>query len=148
MAVDATSAKVQRMLVSGFNDVRLTKDGGFSLPMGSTTVFVEIKEWTPDKDNNARSLVYLWSPLGREVPISPELFEWSATEGRQKWFGGVNVQKSEDGKTAFVTYDHTLLGNTLDPDELTSAVSMVGWTADDLDDVVTTKFGGKRWSDT
>jgi hypothetical protein len=148
MAVDATSAKVQRMLVAGFSDVRLTKDGGFSLPMGSTTVFVEIKEWTPDKDGSPRSLVYMWSPLGREVPISPELFEWSATEGRQKWFGGVNLQKSDDGKTAFVTYDHTLLGNTLDPDELTTAVGMVGWTADDLDDVVTTKFGGKRWSDT
>lgn len=147
MAVDVITAKVQRMLVGSFNDVRLTKDGGFALPMGSTVVFVEIKEWTPDKDDNPRSLVYLWSPLGREVPISPELFEWAATEGRQKWFGGVAVQKNADGKTAFVSYDHTLLGTTVDPDELSSAVNMVGWTADDLDDVVTTKFGGKRYTD-
>ena len=148
MAVDVISAKVQRMLAGAFNDVRLTKDGGFALPMGSTVVYVEIKEWTPDVDGNPRSLVYLWSPLGREVPVSPELFEWAATEGRQKWFGGVNVQKHEDGKTAFVTYDHTLLGNFVDPDELSSAANMVGWTSDDLDDVVTTKFGGKRYSDT
>ena len=148
MAVDATSAKVQRMLVGAFNDVRLTKDGGFSVPMGSTTVYVEIKEWTPDTDNNPRSLVYLWSPMARDVPLGPELYEWAATEGRQKWFGGVVVQKNKDEKTAFVTYDHTLLGNFLDPDELMTAVSMVGWTADDLDDMITTKFGGKRWSDT
>jgi hypothetical protein len=147
MAVDVVTAKVQRMLVAEFSDVRLTKDGGFSLPMGSTTVFVEIKEWTKDQDGNDRSLVYLWSPLGRDVPISPELFEWAATDGRSKWFGGVAVQKHDDGKTAFVSYDHTLLGTTLDPDELTTAVQMVGWTADDLDDVVTTKFGGKRYSD-
>lgn len=148
MAVDVIHAKVQRMLVDAFNDVRLTKDGGFALPMGSTIVYVEIKEWTPDKDDNPRSLVYLWAPLGRSVPITPELYEWAATEGRQKWFGGVAVQKNEDGKTAFVTYDHTLLGNFVDPDELSSAVNMVGWTADDLDDVVTTKYGGKRYSDT
>ena len=80
------------------------------------------------------------------MPISPELYEWAAVEGRQKWFGGVAVQKNQDGKTAFVTFDHTLLGNFLDPDELSSAVYMMGWTADDLDDLVTTKFGGKRWS--
>jgi len=147
VAVDVTSAKVQRMLVAGFSDVRLTKDGGFSVPMGTTTVFVEIKEWTADKDGNPRSLVYLWSPLGREVPLSPELFEWAATEGRHNWFGGVVVQKQDDGKTAFVSYDHTLLGTTLDPDELSTAVSMVGWTADDLDELVTTKFGGKRFTD-
>ena len=116
--------------------------------MGSTVVFVEIKEWTADKDGNPRSLVYLWSPLGREVKQSPELYEWAATEGRQKWFGGVAVQKSKEGDTAFVTYDHTLLGNFVDPDELYSAIYMVGWTADDLDDVVTTKFGGKRYTDT
>jgi hypothetical protein len=148
VAVDVISAKVQRMLTAEFNDIRLTKDGGFSLPMGSTTVFVEIKEWTADKDSNPRSLVYLWCPVAREVPISPELFEWAATEGRKSWFGGVVVQKNQDGKTAFVTFDHTLLGNFLDPDELSSAAYMVGWTADDLDDVVTTKFGGKRYTDT
>ena len=147
MAVDVISAKVQRMLIGEFGNVRLTKDGGFAIDIGSTVVFIEIKEWTADKDNNPRSLVYLWAPLGRDVKQSPELYEWAATEGRQKWFGGVAVQKSEDGKTAFVSYDHTLLGTTVDPDELVSAVQMVGWTADDLDDVVTTKFGGKRYTD-
>ena len=110
-------------------------------------MFVEVKEWTPDKDSNPRSLVYLWSPIGREVPPSPELYEWAATEGRQKWFGGVNVQKSQDGKTCFITYDHTLLGNFVDPDELSTACNMVGWTADELDEVVHSKFGGKRYTD-
>jgi len=148
VAVDVISAKVQRMLISEFGNVRLTKDGGFAIDMGSTVVFIEIKEWTADKDGNPRSLVYLWSPLGREVKQSPELYEWAATEGRQKWFGGVAVQKSKEGDTAFVTYDHTLLGNFVDPDELYSAIYMVGWTADDLDDMVTTKFGGKRYTDT
>ena len=147
MAVDVISAKVQRMLSGAFNDVRLTKDGGFALPMGSTVVYVEIKEWTPDTEGNPRSLVYLWSPLAREVPVTPDLFEWVATEGRSKWFGGVAIRKNEDGKTAFITYDHTLLGNFLDPDELSTAAAMVGWTADDLDDMVTTKFGGKRYTD-
>ena len=48
MAVDVISAKVQRMLIGEFGNVRLTKDGGFAIDIGSTVVFIEIKEWTPE----------------------------------------------------------------------------------------------------
>ena len=65
--VEATTEKVQRILVDEFNDVRLRKSGGFILEVGSSAAFVEIQEWTPDKDGNPRSLIYIWAPLGRDV---------------------------------------------------------------------------------
>ena len=46
--VEATTEKVQRILIDGFNDVRLRKGGGFFLEVGSTGGFVEIHSWTPD----------------------------------------------------------------------------------------------------
>ena len=52
----ATTQKVQRILVDGFNDVRLRKSGGFVLDVGSSAAFVEIHEWTPDSEGNARSV--------------------------------------------------------------------------------------------
>ena len=42
--VDETTAKVQRILVDGFNDVRLRKSGGFMLELGTSAAFVDIKE--------------------------------------------------------------------------------------------------------
>ena len=42
--VEATTQKVQRILVDGFNDVRLRKSGGFVLEVGSSAAFVEVQE--------------------------------------------------------------------------------------------------------
>ena len=61
----ATTQKVERILVDGFNDVRLRKSGGFVLDVGSSAAFVEIREWTPDSEGKARSLVYIWAPGAR-----------------------------------------------------------------------------------
>lgn len=143
--VEATSQKVQRILAAEFTSVRLVKSG-FALEHGSTAVFIEPLEWAPDKEGNPRSLVRVWSPLGREVRASPELYHWAATEGQQLLFGSVSVIDVEGGG-ANVIYDETLLGDYLDPAELLTTVYAVIFTADDLDEVVATRFGGKRYTD-
>lgn len=144
--VEETTQKVQRILVDGFNDVRLRKNG-FSLEVGSTAAFVEIQEWTPDKDGNPRTLVYVWAPLGRDVKPTDELFHWAATDGQQFRFGGVTVIENKEAKTCFLQFDHTIMGDFMDPAELIAAVGAVLYTADDLDETVHTRFGGKRYTD-
>jgi hypothetical protein len=144
--VEATTQKVQRILVEEFNDVRLRKNG-FSLEVGSTAAFVEIQAWTPDKDGNPRSLVYVWAPLGRDVTPSDELYHWAAVDGQQMRFGTVTVIDDKEKKTCFIQFDHTILGDYMDPAELITAVSAVMYTADDLDEIVHTRFGGKRYTD-
>ncbi len=145
--VEATTQKVQRILVEEFNDVRLHKNGGFVLETGSTAAFVQIQEWTPDKDGNPRSLVYIWAPLGRDVKPSPELYHWAAVDGQQMRFGTVSVLDNTEAGTCFVQFDRTLLGDYLDPAELVTAVNAVLFTADDLDEIVHDRFGGKRYTD-
>jgi len=144
--VDATSAKVQRMLAAGFNDVRLT-ERGYAVPYGSSQVLVEVRDWGTDSKGEPQTLVYMWAPIGRDVTITPELYQWAATDGQSSYFGSARVIPNDDGKTALVTFEHTLLGDFLDPMELESAVGMLFVTADKLDDIVHDKFGGKRFTD-
>ena len=144
--VEATTQKVQRILTSEFNGVQLTKKG-FSLEKGSTAIFVEVHEWAPDSEGNPRSVVQIWAPLGRDVKPTPEMFRWAATEGQGMYFGSVSVLENDESKSCLVIFDETLLGDYLDPAELLTAIYGVAFTADDLDDVVRTRFGGKRYTD-
>ena len=145
--VEATTQKVQRILVDAFNDVRLRKNGGFLLEVGSTAAFVEIQEWTADSEGNPRSLVYIWAPVGRDVKPTEDLFHWAAVDGQQYRLGSVSVIENKDTGTCFVQFDHTILGDYLDPAELATAVGAVMYTADDLDEIVHDRFGGKRYTD-
>jgi hypothetical protein len=144
--VEATTQKVQRILAAKFNNVMLQEDG-FAIEQGSTRVNVEVKEFGKDPDGNARSMVHLWAPVGRALKPSADLFHWAATEANAYNFGATAVIESPDGSECFVVFKHTLLGDFLDPDELEAGVAMVAFTADDLDDLVHTKFGGKRYTD-
>ena len=145
--VEQTQQKVQRMLASSFSDVRLTTFG-FSVPYGSSTVYVEVKDWGKDAKGEPQTIVYLWAPIGRDVTLGPELYQWAATEGAGKYFGSVRVLPVEGSTTANVYFEHTLLGDFIDPMELENAVSLLYASADQLDDVIHEKFGGKRFTDT
>lgn len=144
--VEQTQQKVQRMLASSFNDVRLTPTG-YAVPYGSSQVLVEVRDWGKDSKGEPQTLVYMWAPLGREVKLTPELYRWAATEGQDKYFGSVHVYPVEGGETGSITFEHTLLGDFLDPMELETAVAMLFFSADALDDIVHDKFGGKRFTD-
>jgi hypothetical protein len=144
--VEATTQKVQRMLVDGFNNVMLTKDG-FAIERGSTRVNIEVKDWGKDGKGDPSSVVRLWAFVAREVKPTPEFYRWAAVDGSKFHFGSVTVFETEGAESCTVVFDHTLLGDYIDPDELCGAVATIAGTADDLDDVVHEKFGGKRYVD-
>jgi hypothetical protein len=68
-------------------------------------------------------------------------------DGSRFLFGSVTVLENETSSDAFVVFDHSILADYLDLDELCGAVAVIASTADDLDDVVHEKFGGKRYTD-
>lgn len=144
--VEATTQKVQRMLVEGFGNVMLTKDG-FAVERGSTRVNIEVKDWGKDGKGDPSSVVRLWAPLVRELTPTPEFYRWAAVDGSRFLFGSVTVLESEDAEACLAVFDHSLLADYLDMDELCGAVAIIAATADDLDDVVHDRFGGKRYAD-
>ncbi|HUA87897.1 MAG TPA: YbjN domain-containing protein [Steroidobacteraceae bacterium] len=137
-AVDLTKQKVQRYLTDLLGSVSLDRDGDFFVRNGSAQVFLRVM---PFGEQN--SLVRIWAPTNQDVPESPDLYRYIATNARF-YFGALTAQPT--GKsTANVAFSYTLLGEFLDPDELRSALSAVAVSADAIDDEIKTQFGGRRF---
>jgi hypothetical protein len=137
--VAAVRDRVQAYLTSE-GPVQIDANRVLSVPAGSTRAFVEVREHA----NGQVAVVDIWAILAWEVPASPELFEWVAREGGSYYFGHIRVWDDPDVPgTVSMSFRHTLLGDYLDKDELMRAVNAIAGTADDLDNQVVEKFGGR-----
>jgi hypothetical protein len=148
--VDMTMMKVQRLLTGPMN-LRIDLQGdtiGVRFTDSSTQIHIRILDWGKNKDGEPRSLVRISAPLLRGVTPSPQLYEYLARETPRFYFGSIAVwdDEEEKGKLA-LTLGHTLLGDYLDEEELKAAMFGILGSADDLDDQLKQKFGGKRWVD-
>lgn len=148
--VDQTMMKVQRLL-TGPMGLRISMQGesvSVSFTDVSTRVNLSVQEWGTNKDGDPASLVRLSCPILWEVDPSPGLFEWIAKEGGNFFFGHVSAHddQSSPGKL-FLMMSHTLLGDYLDEEELSSTLYAMLGSADKLDDELKGKFGGKRLAD-
>jgi len=148
--VEQTMMKVQRIL-TGPMKLRIEMQGDtlyVRFSDASTQVSLRVTDWGPGRDGESRALVSISSPILWSVPPTPELYEWIARDGGRYYFG--HVQAADDmrdqGKL-FLSMNHTLLGDYLDEEELASAMYAVLNTADQLDDELQKRFGGKRWAD-
>ncbi len=140
--LDALTLKVQRLLADMVSDVRVDRDGSFLVPYGSTMVNVE-----PLEQESGRLLVRVQAYMNQNVPVSPALFEWVARKTDDYVFGHIGLWDSKSSDKVHLVFRHTLLGSTLDPDELGYALGAVATTADELDDEVQSTFGGERFAD-
>jgi hypothetical protein len=148
--VDQTMMKVQRLL-TGPMGLRIHLEGntiGVQFSDVSTRVNLAVQEWGTNKDGDPCSLVRISCPILWEVPPSPALYEWVAREGGSFLFGHVSAHpdSTSEGKL-FLVMSHTLLGDYLDEEELSSALWAVLAAADKLDDELKGRFGGKRLAD-
>lgn len=141
--LDLLTTKVQRILAGFLSDVRLADKGGFMVAYESTMVVV-----SPRQMDDERTSVVLYALMNQNVPATPELFKWVATNTDEYMFGhiGLHMLEGDDPKCNLV-FSHTLLGDYLDPEELRSAIGAVANTANRLDDEVQNRFGGERWAD-
>jgi hypothetical protein len=133
--------KVQRYLADLIGSVELIPDGAYSFQTGSARVFVRCTPWGSDS-----TIVSVTCPILFECPASPELYEQIATHADDYLFGHLSATVQDDG-TVMVMFTHTLLGDFLDPEELKHAVGALVTTADQLDDELQARFGGKRFHD-
>jgi hypothetical protein len=148
--VDQTMIKVQRLL-TGPMGLRIQLEGdtiGVRFTDTSTQIHIRVIDWGKTKDGEPRTLVRVSSPLLRGVKPTPALYEYIAREVPRMWFGSVAVWDDEENKGMLaLTLGHTLLGDYLDEEELKAVLYNVLWSADDLDDELQKRFGGKRWMD-
>ena len=146
--VDQTMFKVQRIL-TGPMGLRIQLAGNsitVTFTDVSTRINVSVTDWGTNKDGDPCSLVQLSAPILWEVDPSPALFEFIARQSY--YFGHITAHddSSAPGKL-FLLMSHTLLGDYLDEEELSSALYAILGTADKLDDELKGQFGGKRLAD-
>lgn len=138
--VESTQLKVQGYLTT-LGRPELDGDGDFSLRFGSARVFVRVTAW-----GNEHSLIDIFCFALEDVPPSPELFEYVATNNDYA-FGKLRVVRRSEG-ACMLGVNHSMLGTFIDPEELVIAVRCVAETADALDDELKPRFGGHRFHET
>ena len=133
--------KVQNILVNNFNGVELTKQGGFTLRHESARAFVKV--WAPDESE--RTFVSIEVPLLFNVKPTPQLFEHIALHADDHVFGHLSASQGDEG--ILVMFSHSLLGDYLDSEELTSAIYSVLGSGNHLDNELQAQFGGEVYHD-
>lgn len=145
-SVDETMLRVQRMLTGPMGlRVQLEQDRFvIAFQKSSTEVTIRLFEWGKDREGNPRTLVVVSAPVLLDVTPSAELYEWVARKGGSRWFGHVEVIDSRTPGLVHLIMSHTLLGDYLDEPELGNALYGILWGADEWDDELKPRFGGRK----
>jgi hypothetical protein len=106
----------------------------FLMPQGSTIVHVAVNAMGDDE-----SAITVGANVVMGAKITPELMQWLLSHNARSLFGAFGINP-ENGT---ISCDHSIVGSTCDQKELFTSVSYVAGTADQYDDMIIEKFGGK-----
>jgi hypothetical protein len=109
----------------------------YVVPMGSTFANVNVYPWG---ETDATVNVRAWVVMGAEM--TPELMHYLLRQNDDFRFGGFGLDKEND-----IFFEHTIVGSTLDKEELKASVLAVVGTADRYDDEIQRKWGGRKAMD-
>ena len=136
--VDEVTAKVQRILQNRGLFVEL-RGGEFWVPYESTRCRVSVKKFGTDK-----TVVDLAAIVLGDVKVTGKLLEYIGQRSSDFIFGNLALLHIEGQKEGIVIFRHAILGDYLDEEELMTSLAAVVTTADQLDDELKAKFGGRR----
>lgn len=142
---EALNATLEEWCLKLVNPVSKFRGGMIRLPVGSTVVWVEAQEFGPEHfgvlvSGNVLHNVAHSDELALELLTSDHFNEyytgsWAVTE----WH--------EDPSTFLLDYRVCLFANQLDEAELEAAILLVAHVADQHDEELQAKYGGKLWSE-
>jgi hypothetical protein len=135
---EACYQHVARFLQDSFGDQVWTspQQPYFVLRQGSAVATIDVQSW------NEGSVVKTWSLVVTDIQPTPELYEYLLRLNADQQFGAFALDADND-----IVLRHTIIGDTLDPEELRSSVEAIARTADRYDDEIVEKFGGLRAKD-
>ncbi|THB65636.1 MAG: hypothetical protein D6E12_12150 [Desulfovibrio sp.] len=111
---------------------------------GSTVVFLRPLMWLEE-----HTLVQFTAVILTDVARdgNEAMFEYFSMLNNEMHLGRLSWQEHGSSGKGDILLTHSLLGDFLDPEELQTSVLVMAYTADDLDEELQAKFGGKRWVD-
>jgi hypothetical protein len=129
---------VERLLVSTYGSFARDPDWGYNGPFGSARVFVDVRPFLGES-----TVVRVASPVLSRVELGDELALRALEIADRSPLGRFSYL--DERKELW--FEHTLLGDALDPEELELAVGTVARVADAEDDALAAAFGGLRYAD-
>jgi hypothetical protein len=93
--IEEVRKKVQRILTDDLGRVEIDRDGDFVLHHESAVVFVSLREMSDKPDANI--VINAFCPMVINVPLTPEVYKWVATEGQHYFFGHCQIFENENG---------------------------------------------------
>ena len=129
-------ANVKAWTAEEYGEPFQVSDSSVTYVKGSTFVVVQVSAL------GENVMVIVGSPIGLEVPVTGELAKHLLLEHEYN-FGSPSININEDGKTGTVVFRTMLIGDELDKEEIFTAMELVVNTADDIDDQLVKRFGGR-----
>jgi hypothetical protein len=130
--------KTRGFLHALFGEVNVKlMDDTFVLQEGSTFVYVRTFPIGEKKTG-----VEVFSYVVVDVEVTEQLMRYLLTYNLRLVLGAFGLARGEGGKGT-VLLTHTILGNSMDREELYGSVSAIARVADDVDDQIVTAFGGR-----
>jgi hypothetical protein len=129
---------VERLLVATYGEFTRDPAWGYNGPFGSARVFVDVRPFLGES-----TVVRVASPVLSRVVLGDEL----ALRALELADGSPVGRFSYLRERQELWFEHTLLGDALDPDELELAVGTIAHIADSEDDALASSFGGLRYAD-
>ena len=112
--------------------------GSYVFNFESAHVFV-VPAWLPDE----RTVLRVFAITNLDVPVTGQLSGYLLEKNLNFVLGSFAL----DAEKGAVWFNHNLLGQYLEPDELEATVAAVAQTANELDDEIKDRFGGRLYSE-
>ena len=139
--VEQVKSKIQ-VFLQKHGSVTIDNEGDFAYEWGSSAVFIRVLDW-----GDGDILVNVYAIVAGQVPITDELCADLILE-RSMVVGSWSINRDPDNsKVGDVTFSIRLFGNDLDESEIIKAIQITGAVADEHDDQIVARFGGKRMAD-
>lgn len=137
-AIRVTVARIEQTLADSPAFTRV-EPRFYVVRQGSAYVFIHVLPWGPE-----RAIVRLVAQLARGVEMTPDLAIKLLRLNAGLRFGAFGYVR----QGSCVVFGHTLLGGeTLDAEEITTAVRDLSMLADEFDDRIVEEAGGQRMQD-
>lgn len=132
--ITATQDKIRNVLSERFPQHIDFGDGSFAIPYGSSSVALVVRPYT-----ETDTMVELIAQLVSEAAVTPELMHWLLRKNAELHMGSFGLLFDDS-----IVYSYAIAGNSLNADELESAIASIALISDHYDDEIVAMAGGKR----
>jgi hypothetical protein len=138
IALQALRVKLEEYLPDLFGSYRVDQSRDYSVEIGEVVVYLAPKAWTEES-----AIVTLFTYTNEEVAVSYDTLATLNALNTRLTFGTYVL----DERARLVIFEHSLLGDHMDPEELRAAVYAVAGGAFFYAEEIRDVGGGRLWTE-